>query len=78
MQLKNKNIFITGSSRGIGLAIAHKFAQVGANIVLTVVGQSQKNCSLSLQTMMSRWFLFQETCQILQMLNVWLIKPLQN
>ena len=27
MQLKNKNIFITGSSRGIGLAIAHKFAQ---------------------------------------------------
>ena len=34
MQLKNKNIFVTGSSRGIGLVIAHKFAQVGANIVL--------------------------------------------
>lgn len=29
MQLKNKNIFVTGSSRGIGLAIAHKFAQLG-------------------------------------------------
>ena len=44
MQLKNKNIFITGSSRGIGLAVAHKFAQAGANIVLTAVGQSQRTC----------------------------------
>ena len=32
MQLENKNIFITGSSRGIGLAIARKFAQAGANM----------------------------------------------
>ena len=39
MQLKNKNIFITGSSRGIGLAIAHKFAQAGANIVLNSRGE---------------------------------------
>jgi len=38
MQLKNKNIFITGSSRGIGLAVAHKFAQAGANIVLNSRG----------------------------------------
>lgn len=38
MQLKNKNIFITGSSRGIGLAIAHKFAQAGANIALNSRG----------------------------------------
>ena len=38
MQLENKNIFITGSSRGIGLAIAHKFAQAGANIVLNSRG----------------------------------------
>ena len=44
MKLEHKNIFITGSSRGIGLAIAHKFAQTGANIVLTVVGQSQRTC----------------------------------
>ena len=34
MQLKDKNVLITGSSRGIGLAVAHKFAQAGANIVL--------------------------------------------
>ena len=34
MQLTNKNVFVTGSSRGIGLAIAHKFAQLGANVVL--------------------------------------------
>lgn len=34
MQLQGKNVFITGSSRGIGLAIAHKFASLGANIIL--------------------------------------------
>ena len=34
MELKGKNIFITGSTRGIGLAMAHKFASLGANIVL--------------------------------------------
>ena len=38
MQLKNKNIFVTGSSRGIGLAIAHKFAKLGANVVLNSRG----------------------------------------
>ena len=38
MKLEHKNIFITGSSRGIGLAIAHKFAQEGANIVLNSRG----------------------------------------
>ena len=39
MKLENKNVFITGSSRGIGLAIAHKFASLGANIVLNSRGQ---------------------------------------
>lgn len=39
MQLKNKNIFVTGSSRGIGLAIAHKFAKLGANVVLNSRGE---------------------------------------
>ena len=34
MELKGKNIFITGSTRGIGLAMAHRFASLGANIVL--------------------------------------------
>ena len=32
MKLEQKNVFITGSSRGIGLAIAHKFASLGANV----------------------------------------------
>lgn len=39
MELKNKNVLITGSSRGIGLAIAHKFASLGANIILNGRGQ---------------------------------------
>ncbi|AND79866.1 3-oxoacyl-[acyl-carrier-protein] reductase [Streptococcus pantholopis] len=34
MEIQNKNAFITGSTRGIGLATAHKFAALGANIVL--------------------------------------------
>lgn len=34
MDLKNKTIFITGASRGIGRAIASKCAQHGANIVI--------------------------------------------
>ena len=34
MELKNKNVFVTGSTRGIGLAVAHKFASLGANLVL--------------------------------------------
>ena len=34
MSLKNKTIFITGASRGIGLAIAERCARDGANIVI--------------------------------------------
>ena len=34
MELQNKNVLITGAARGIGLAIAHKFASVGANVIL--------------------------------------------
>ena len=39
MELEQKNVFITGSSRGIGLAIAHKFASLGANVVLNSRGE---------------------------------------
>lgn len=39
MEIKNKNVFITGSTRGIGLAITHKFASLGANVVLNGRGQ---------------------------------------
>ncbi|MBA1394435.1 SDR family NAD(P)-dependent oxidoreductase, partial [Lactobacillus sp. XV13L] len=34
MELKDKVVLVTGSSRGIGLAIAQAFAKQGANIVL--------------------------------------------
>lgn len=34
MELKGKNVLITGSTRGIGLAMAHEFAKQGANVVL--------------------------------------------
>ncbi|MGT2800426.1 3-oxoacyl-[acyl-carrier-protein] reductase [Streptococcus marmotae] len=34
MEVKGKNVLITGSSRGIGLGIAHEFARQGANIIL--------------------------------------------
>lgn len=39
MNIQGKNVFVTGSSRGIGLAIAHKFASLGANVVLNGRGQ---------------------------------------
>ena len=34
MTLKNKTLFITGASRGIGLAIAKRAAQDGANVAV--------------------------------------------
>ena len=34
MDFKNKTVFITGASRGIGLAIAKKLAYEGANVVI--------------------------------------------
>jgi glucose 1-dehydrogenase len=33
-RFKNKNIFITGSTSGIGQACAERFAKEGANIIL--------------------------------------------
>ena len=47
MELQNKNVLITGSARGIGLAIAHKFASVGANVILNgLSGISDDICRL--------------------------------
>ncbi|MDH3337342.1 MAG: SDR family oxidoreductase [Gammaproteobacteria bacterium] len=34
MKLKSKTVFITGASRGIGLAMARRFAADGANVVI--------------------------------------------
>ena len=34
MSLKNKTLFITGASRGIGLAIGLRAARDGANVVI--------------------------------------------
>jgi citronellol/citronellal dehydrogenase len=34
MSLKNKTVFITGASRGIGKAIALRLAREGANVVI--------------------------------------------
>ena len=34
MELKGKNVLVTGSSRGLGAAIAVKFAEHGANVIL--------------------------------------------
>ena len=44
MNVKNKNVFVTGSTRGIGLAIAHRFASLGANVVLN--GRSEISAKL--------------------------------
>ena len=32
--LAGKTLFISGASRGIGLAIAHAFAEAGANVAI--------------------------------------------
>ena len=40
--LSGKNAVITGSSRGIGAAIAQKFAQYGANIAIVDIGNEEQ------------------------------------
>ena len=49
--LKNKNVLITGASRGIGKAIAIRFAEEGANVAINYVGnlkaaeETQEQCT---------------------------------
>ena len=45
--LENKNVIITCGSRGIGKAIAEKFAQNGANIAFTCVRMSEDSLVLA-------------------------------
>ena len=45
--LENKNVIITGGSRGIGKAIAEKFAQNGANIAFTCFKMSEDSLALA-------------------------------
>jgi 3-oxoacyl-[acyl-carrier protein] reductase len=44
--LENKNVIITGGSRGIGKAIAEKFAQNGANLAITCIEMSDESLDL--------------------------------
>jgi 3-hydroxybutyrate dehydrogenase len=43
MQLKNRTAIVTGSTSGIGLAIATAFAEAGANVVLNGLGDEKSN-----------------------------------
>ena len=45
--LENRNVIITGGSRGIGKAIAEKFAQNGANIAFTCIKMSEDSLVLA-------------------------------
>ena len=49
MKLKNKVVLVTGGSRGIGKAIAKKFAENGAQIVITSKNKNRlKNTEISI------------------------------
>jgi NAD(P)-dependent dehydrogenase (short-subunit alcohol dehydrogenase family) len=47
IDIKGKNAFITGSSRGIGQQIAKGLAEKGCNII--VHGRTEKNCAATLE-----------------------------
>ena len=45
MSLKGKTLFITGASRGIGLAIALRAAKDGANVAVAAKTADAAGCS---------------------------------
>lgn len=49
--LKAKTAVITGASRGIGAAIAEKFASLGANIAILDIGNEEKATALKAEIM---------------------------
>lgn len=44
--IKEKNAVITGASRGIGAAIAEKFASMGANVAILYANNDEKACAV--------------------------------
>lgn len=48
MTLQNKNVLITGASRGIGKSIAEEFAKNGANVAFTFLSSIEKGAELEL------------------------------
>ena len=52
MDLKNKTALVTGSTSGIGLAIARELAKGGANVIINGLGNAQEieNIRKSIET----------------------------